>query len=175
RPGAGERARLPAGETAGGGRDREPCAGEVRAQGGSIGRVRGGELQRRQPRKRGGAGGRGRPPDTQAARLTRARRRPHRDNAAAGRQGADPTPLDVASRLLARSGLTEAALQDRLVAKGYQPSTAARTVARCRELGYVSDERLALDRARTLRARGAGSLKIAADLAAPALSANLAS
>jgi len=37
----------------------------------------------------------------------------------------------------------------------------------------VSDERLALDRARTLRARGAGSLKIAADLAARGLSDNL--
>ena len=109
--------------------------------------------------------------------MTRARRRPHRHNAAAerqsGRQSADPTPLDVAARLLARSGLTEAALQDRLVAKGYQRETAARTVARCRELGYVSDERLALDRARTLRARGAGSLKIAADLAARGLSDDL--
>lgn len=37
----------------------------------------------------------------------------------------------------------------------------------------MSDERLALDRARTLRARGAGSLKIAADLAARGLSDNL--
>jgi len=52
------------------------------------------------------------------------------------------------------------------VAKGYQPETATRTVARCRELGYVSDERLARERARSLRARGAGSLKIVADLTA---------
>jgi SOS response regulatory protein OraA/RecX len=105
--------------------------------------------------------------------LTRARRSRHRDSSTARRRNGDPTPLDVAARLLARSGLTEAALQDRLVARGYQPETAARTVARCRELGYVSDERLALDRARTLRARGAGSLKIAADLAARGLSDNL--
>jgi len=33
----------------------------------------------------------------------------------------------------------------------------------------VSDERLALERARTLRARGAGSLRIAADLASRGL------
>jgi regulatory protein len=78
----------------------------------------------------------------------------------------DPSPLDVAARMLARATLTEAALEARLVAKGYQPETAARTVARCRELGYVSDERLALERARSLRVRGAGSVKIAADLAA---------
>ena len=37
----------------------------------------------------------------------------------------------------------------------------------------MSDERLALDRARTLRARGAGSLKIAADLSARGLSDSL--
>jgi SOS response regulatory protein OraA/RecX len=68
--------------------------------------------------------------------------------------------------MLARAPLTEAALYERLVAKGYQPETAARTVSRCRELGYVSDERLATERARSLRARGAGSLKIIADLTA---------
>jgi SOS response regulatory protein OraA/RecX len=101
--------------------------------------------------------------------LTLARRSRHRDAVPATRARADPTPLDVAARLLARAALTEAMLRERLLAKGYQPETATRTVARCRELGYVSDERLALDRARTLRARGAGSLKIAADLAARGL------
>jgi regulatory protein len=85
----------------------------------------------------------------------------------------DPSPLDVAARILARATLSEAALQERLVAKGYQPETAARTVARCRELGYVSDLRLATERARTLRERGAGSLKIAADLTARAVPESL--
>ena len=66
--------------------------------------------------------------------------------------------------MLARAALTEATLHDRLVSRGYQPETAARAVTRCRELGYVSDERLALDRARTLRRRGSGSLKIGDDL-----------
>jgi SOS response regulatory protein OraA/RecX len=79
----------------------------------------------------------------------------------------------VAARLLARVSLTEAALRERLVAKGYQPATAERTVARCRELGYANDEHLAFERARTLRARGAGSLKIAADLAARGLPEHL--
>jgi SOS response regulatory protein OraA/RecX len=56
------------------------------------------------------------------------------------------------------------------VARGYQQSTATRTVDRCRELGYVGDERLADERARALRARGAGSLKIASDLEGRGLS-----
>jgi regulatory protein len=80
-----------------------------------------------------------------------------------------PSPLDVAARLLTRAPRTEADLEARLVARGYQRTTAAKTVARCRELGYVGDERFAHDRARSLRARGAGSLKIAADLAARGL------
>ena len=80
-----------------------------------------------------------------------------------------PTPLDVAARLLTRAPRTEAELEARLVARGYQQTTAAKTVQRCRELGYVGDERLAHDRARALRERGAGSLKIAADLTARGL------
>jgi len=55
------------------------------------------------------------------------------------------------------------------VARGYQKATAVRTVERCRELGYVGDERFAHERARSLRQRGAGELKIAADLAARGL------
>src|SRR5258706_4951229 len=77
-----------------------------------------------------------------------------------------PSPLDVAARLLTRAPRTEADLEARLVARGYQKATAAKTVARCRELGYVGDERFAHDRARALRGRGAGSLRIAADLEA---------
>jgi regulatory protein len=75
----------------------------------------------------------------------------------------------VAARLLARAPLTEHALRERLVARGYQPATADRTVLRCRELGYANDERLAFERARSLRQRGAGGLRIAADLAARGL------
>ena len=80
-----------------------------------------------------------------------------------------PSPLDVAARILTRAPRSEADLQARLVARGYQKATAARTVERCRELGYVGDERFARDRARSLRQRGAGSLKIEADLTARGL------
>lgn len=75
----------------------------------------------------------------------------------------------MAARLLTRAPRTEAELEVALVRLGYQATTAATTVARCRELGWVGDAAYARDRARTLRARGAGSLKIAADLAAHGL------
>src|SRR5439155_727029 len=79
------------------------------------------------------------------------------------------TPLDVAARLLARTPRTEADLEARLVRLGYRRETAAAAVARCRELGWVGDAAYARERASALRARGAGSLKIAADLAARGL------
>jgi SOS response regulatory protein OraA/RecX len=50
------------------------------------------------------------------------------------------------------------------VALGYRAATAAAAVARCRELGWVGDAAFAHERARSLRARGAGSLRIEADL-----------
>jgi SOS response regulatory protein OraA/RecX len=65
--------------------------------------------------------------------------------------------------MLRRAPRSAAELTERLVAKGYQVETAAKTVARSAELGWVNDAQLALDRARTLRRRGAGSLRIAAD------------
>jgi len=43
-------------------------------------------------------------------------------------------------------------------------------VVRCRELRWVGDADFARERARTLRRRGAGSLRIASDLAARGLS-----
>jgi regulatory protein len=68
--------------------------------------------------------------------------------------------------MLVRTGRTEAELEARLVALGYRRETAAATVARCRELGWVNDVRFAHERARALRLRGAGCLRIEADLAA---------
>jgi regulatory protein len=85
-----------------------------------------------------------------------------------------PTPLDVAARTLARAPRTEADLEAHLVRLGYRPATAAATVARCRELGWVGDVAFAHERARALRARGSGSLKIAADLGARGLDEALA-
>ncbi len=58
--------------------------------------------------------------------------------------------------------------------KGYRRETARATVARCRELGYVGDERFAFERARGLRARGAGWVRIVADLTARGLPEELA-
>ncbi|MCW5889858.1 MAG: regulatory protein RecX [bacterium] len=72
----------------------------------------------------------------------------------------------MAAGVLRRAPRSAADLAERLVAKGYQVETAAKTVARSTELGWVNDAQLALDRARTLRRRGAGSLRIAADLEA---------
>lgn len=60
-------------------------------------------------------------------------------------------------------------LERRLVESGYRRETAAATVVRCRELGWVGDAALAQDRARALRARGAGSLRIEAELVARGL------
>ena len=88
------------------------------------------------------------------------RRSPDSDNA----RRATPTPLDVAARLLARRPMTTAELEARLVAMGYQARTASGVVARAVELHWLDDEALAHDRARSLRARGAGPLRIAADL-----------
>lgn len=73
-------------------------------------------------------------------------------------------PLDVAARMLGRRAYTSGELEARLTDKGYQPATAERTVARCIELGWVDDARFARDRAEALRRRGAGRLKITADL-----------
>jgi regulatory protein len=70
----------------------------------------------------------------------------------------------VAARLLARRAYAAAELAQRLEAMGYAGETAARTVRRCVEVGWVNDEELARSRAAALRARGAGSQKIAADL-----------
>ena len=75
----------------------------------------------------------------------------------------------MAARLLRRAPETEARLEARLVALGYRRETAAATVARCRELGYVGDPAFAHERARGLRARGAGRLRIEADLTARGL------
>ena len=71
--------------------------------------------------------------------------------------------------MLGRRAHTEDELAARLVALGYRRETADTAVARCRELGWVGDRALAHERARALRARGAGSLRIEADLTARGL------
>ena len=68
--------------------------------------------------------------------------------------------------MLRRAPRTEAELEHRLIALGYRRDTAAAAVARCRELRWVGDAAFAAERARALRTRGAGSLRIEAELAA---------
>lgn len=68
--------------------------------------------------------------------------------------------------MLARGPRTEAELAARLERIGYSTAKVAATVTRCRELRYVDDAAVAMDRARTLRARGNGSLRIATELEA---------
>jgi SOS response regulatory protein OraA/RecX len=85
-----------------------------------------------------------------------------------------PTPLDVAARVLARGSRTEAELAARLEKIGYSAGKVADTIARCRELRYLDDGALAMDRARTLRLRGVGSLRIAAELEARGVPESLA-
>jgi regulatory protein len=70
----------------------------------------------------------------------------------------------VAARLLGRRAYAASELATRLVAMGYRPETATRTVERCVALGWLNDTELARARTRTLRARGAGCLRITADL-----------
>ena len=104
-----------------------------------------------------------RPPRSRSRSI--ASRHPGRPAGDAPRK-APPTPLDVAARVLSRGSRTEAELAARLARIGYSAGKVAETIARCRELGYVNDAAVAMDRARSLRARGAGSLRIAAELAA---------
>lgn len=103
----------------------------------------------------------------------RSRRRPSRSTGSERGRGAGATPLETAARILRAAPRTEAELHARLVARGYGAATAAAVVGRCRELGWVSDARFAGERARHLRTRGAGSLRIAADLAARGLAEDL--
>ena len=100
------------------------------------------------------------------------RRRSRSTGSEEGKRAA-PAPLDVAARLLARRPLTTTELETRLVAMGYQARTASGVVARAVELRWLDDETFAQDRARSLRARGAGPLRIAADLEARGLPAAL--
>jgi SOS response regulatory protein OraA/RecX len=79
----------------------------------------------------------------------------------------------VAARLLARRPMTTSELEARLVGMGYQARTASSVVARALELRWLDDDTLAHDRARALRARGAGPLRIAADLEGRGLPAPL--
>ena len=79
----------------------------------------------------------------------------------------------MAARFLARGPRTDAEVRQKLEGMGWSPEAVERTLARCRELGWVNDAVLAEDRARALRKRGSGSLKIAAELEGRGVAASL--
>lgn len=97
------------------------------------------------------------------------RRRASRSIDSEAPPGRAPAPLEVAARLLRRAPRTASELHARLLARGYGEGTATAVVERCQELGWVNDALVAGDRARYLRRHGAGSLRIAAELAARGL------
>lgn len=74
-------------------------------------------------------------------------------------------PFVVALRLLARQGRTEVELSRKLIDKGYSEEQIAATLGRCRELGYVDDQRYARERAGALLRSGrAAGCRIEMDL-----------
>jgi len=70
----------------------------------------------------------------------------------------------VALRILGGASQSAAALQQRLVRRGYSARAAAEAVDRCRVLGYVDDGALAESVAGRHRRAGHGRMRILADL-----------
>ena len=64
-------------------------------------------------------------------------------------------------------------MRQKLEGMWWSPEAVSRTVASCREIGWVNDAMLAEDRARALRKRGAGGLRIAAELEGRGVAAGL--
>lgn len=62
--------------------------------------------------------------------------------------------MAAALRLLARQSRSEHDLSTRLLGKGFAPAEVTATLERCRQLGYLDDERFALERSRRLLREG---------------------
>jgi regulatory protein len=62
--------------------------------------------------------------------------------------------MAAALRLLARQSRSEHDLKVRLLRRGLAADAVEMAVARCRELGYIDDERFALERSRQLLRQG---------------------
>lgn len=67
---------------------------------------------------------------------------------------ARPDAWSCALRLLSRRDLSEAGLRERLQRKGFGSDEIARALERCRDYGYVNDDRFARLRARQLLSAG---------------------
>jgi regulatory protein len=76
-----------------------------------------------------------------------------------------PEAIAAALRLLARQSRSEQQLGSRLRDKGFAPPEIERALERCRQLGYIDDERFALERSRRLLRDGkAVGWRLQADL-----------
>lgn len=65
-------------------------------------------------------------------------------------------PFSAALRLLTRRDRSEAELRQKLLQFGFAVTAIDETVTKCREYGYLDDERYALNRARSLMSSGRG-------------------
>ena len=79
--------------------------------------------------------------------------------------------LDLAQRALARRELTPEELRRRLRRAGVSEEAIEQALGRLRELGYLSEERAAEERARVLCQRGYGDARIRVELEARGVSA----
>jgi regulatory protein len=81
--------------------------------------------------------------------------------------------LDAAARALARRDRSIAELDAGLEQRGVRPSERAAAVETMARLGYVDDERMAVDRARNMASRGFGDEAIRFDLDARGIDPDL--
>jgi regulatory protein len=83
--------------------------------------------------------------------------------------------MAAALRLLARHSRSEYELHHRLLVKGFAPPDVAKALERCRALGYLDDERFALERSRRLLREGkAVGWRLQADLRQRGIAEDLA-
>lgn len=80
---------------------------------------------------------------------------------------------DAALRILRGAGQASASLQRKLERRGYTPGAAAEAVRRCAAAGYIDDAAMAVSVAARHRRAGHGSARVAADLRAKGVAAEL--
>jgi regulatory protein len=80
---------------------------------------------------------------------------------------------DAALRILRGAGQSAAGLQRKLERRGYAAEAAAEAVRRCAEAGYINDAAMAASVAARHRRAGHGRARVAADLKAKGVAAEL--
>jgi SOS response regulatory protein OraA/RecX len=94
---------------------------------------------------------------------------PHGEPPPSALRAADRRALDVAVAALARRGLSEHALRQRLRRAGIAPEHESEAIETLLRLGYLDDVRLACDRAVALAERGYGDAVLEVRLSADGL------